>query len=300
MKKENLLKDITFIQSKLSCPVCDGDLDFSSSCCKFLSCGLNFQFKEGTYFFGNVYSDIKPEIIKYNLTDKAYWTPWRKANFDFLKSILDFVPSKSEIIDVGAGVQHFSELTKNFSTVALDFYPYTNIDVCLDFTKWLPFKKNTFDIAILSNVLEHIADPNALLSNLSKVLRPGGLIIAMVPFLISIHQDPYDFYRYTEFCLIELLNKNSFKMERLVPWGNPLTVAHGFIYSAQINYQDHFARTKSIFSVANLLMFKLFKKFIYCWKKWIEFSTKCNNMDSNEKFIGKSPFGYMFCAKKNV
>jgi 2-polyprenyl-3-methyl-5-hydroxy-6-metoxy-1,4-benzoquinol methylase len=45
----------------------------------------------------------------------------------------------------------------------------------------IPFPDQRFDVALLDDVLEHVNDPPSVLNECSRVLRPGGLIIAKFP-----------------------------------------------------------------------------------------------------------------------
>jgi SAM-dependent methyltransferase len=45
----------------------------------------------------------------------------------------------------------------------------------------LPFVDETFDIVIVSEVLEHLSDDAGALQEMSRVLRPGGLLAVSVP-----------------------------------------------------------------------------------------------------------------------
>ena len=45
----------------------------------------------------------------------------------------------------------------------------------------LPFADNSFDIVICSEVLEHIGDYRSVLTEIERVLRPGGTFVASVP-----------------------------------------------------------------------------------------------------------------------
>ncbi len=45
----------------------------------------------------------------------------------------------------------------------------------------LPFADISFDAVVLLDVLEHLADPGALVRELGRVLRPGGAVVIMVP-----------------------------------------------------------------------------------------------------------------------
>jgi SAM-dependent methyltransferase len=54
-----------------------------------------------------------------------------------------------------------------------------------------------YDLVIVEQVLEHLADPARAVEQLRLRLKPGGLLIATTPFLIRIHGYPHDFQRWT-------------------------------------------------------------------------------------------------------
>ena len=56
----------------------------------------------------------------------------------------------------------------------------------------LPFKDNTFDIAIMDAVLEHIPDVGKAFSEVSRVLKPGGLFIGYAAFMECFHEISYN------------------------------------------------------------------------------------------------------------
>lgn len=94
-----------------------------------------------------------------------------------------------------------------------------------------------FDTIILSDVLEHIAEPQQLLQELNKLLNPGGKIIIMVPFLYRLHEVPHDYYRYTEHALNHLLQKANFTVKEMESYGGIVDVLFdllnkGFFYTA--------------------------------------------------------------------
>ena len=61
----------------------------------------------------------------------------------------------------------------------------------------LPFRDASFATVLLLDVLEHVPDPESALAEVARVLAPGGRLLLTVPFLYPIHDDPYDFQRYT-------------------------------------------------------------------------------------------------------
>jgi len=45
----------------------------------------------------------------------------------------------------------------------------------------LPFEDGSFDVVVMGEVLEHLADPVAAVANVRRVLRPGGRFVGSVP-----------------------------------------------------------------------------------------------------------------------
>ncbi len=62
----------------------------------------------------------------------------------------------------------------------------------------IPFAEGVFDGVIVQAVLEHVLDPNLVVEEIWRVLKPDGLVYAETPFLQQVHEGPYDFTRFTE------------------------------------------------------------------------------------------------------
>ena len=76
-----------------------------------------------------------------------------------------------------------------------------HVDIECDLTEFLPFDDDQFDTIILSDVLEHIPQPERLWSEIARILSKEGKLLMNVPFIYWIHEEPHDYYRYTEFAL---------------------------------------------------------------------------------------------------
>ena len=76
-----------------------------------------------------------------------------------------------------------------------------HVDREVDLAGVLPFADASFDTVILSDVLEHVPSPSRLMSEIARLLAPGGHLLLNVPFLYGIHEAPNDYGRYTEFAL---------------------------------------------------------------------------------------------------
>jgi len=61
----------------------------------------------------------------------------------------------------------------------------------------LPFAAASFDTVLNVQVLEHTPEPQRLLNEMARVLRPGGTLILCAPFSFRLHEEPHDYFRYT-------------------------------------------------------------------------------------------------------
>lgn len=61
----------------------------------------------------------------------------------------------------------------------------------------LPFQDEVYDGVIIQAVLEHVLDPYSCVSELYRVLKPGGIVYAETPFIQQVHEGRYDFTRFT-------------------------------------------------------------------------------------------------------
>src|SRR5580704_17731843 len=58
-----------------------------------------------------------------------------------------------------------------------------HVDLCADLTCPLPFADSCFDTVLLSDVLEHIPNPEMVMTEIARVLCPAGNVVLGVPFL---------------------------------------------------------------------------------------------------------------------
>ncbi|MBS0461884.1 MAG: class I SAM-dependent methyltransferase, partial [Proteobacteria bacterium] len=83
----------------------------------------------------------------------------------------------------------------DYPTTAQGIYG-TRPDVFADGAR-LPFVDDSFDSVLLLEVLEHVAQPGAVLTEIRRVLKPGGVLLPSMPFLYPLHDAPHDYQRYT-------------------------------------------------------------------------------------------------------
>jgi 2-polyprenyl-3-methyl-5-hydroxy-6-metoxy-1,4-benzoquinol methylase len=61
--------------------------------------------------------------------------------------------------------------------------------------------RGEFDVILCLNVLEHVYDYQTALDRIHMALRPGGMMILQVPAFFPLHDEPHDFWRFTEHAL---------------------------------------------------------------------------------------------------
>jgi SAM-dependent methyltransferase len=91
-----------------------------------------------------------------------------------------------------------------------------------------------YDTILCSEVLEHVPRPDDTLSELHRVLRPEGNLILSVPFLSRLHEEPYDYFRFTEHGLKTLLARHGFTVRRLLVTGGPFSFVGHQVSSAVV------------------------------------------------------------------
>jgi ubiquinone/menaquinone biosynthesis C-methylase UbiE len=133
--------------------------------------------------------------------------------------------AKGKLADLGCGNVPFYGLYKNLvsENICVDWansaHSNEYLDIECNLNEALPFKDSMFDTIIISEVLEHVANPEMLWYEMSRVLKSGGVIILSVPFLYKIHEAPFDYFRYTEFALRNFAIKNKLQVLELKPFG---------------------------------------------------------------------------------
>ena len=81
----------------------------------------------------------------------------------------------------------------------------------------LPLRRKCMDGVMIFEVLEHVPDPGAALSEIARVVRPGGMLLLSVPFLYPIHNAPFDFHRFTRHALLRALQEHGFTVQLIEP-----------------------------------------------------------------------------------
>jgi SAM-dependent methyltransferase len=199
-----------------ACPVCRAPLATVAGSLHCAGCGADFPFVHGVpvllnepnsvfriadYLGGQGYEGASGYAGSADHTTglrRAYRrfatrlseAPVPGVNFDPLEIIQAQKPD-AEILVIGSGER---ELKGNvtYTDVALA----KNI-ACICDAHDLPFPDASFDAVFAEAVLEHVCDPQRVVAEITRVLKPDGFVYAVTPFLQPVHMGAYDFTRFT-------------------------------------------------------------------------------------------------------
>jgi len=150
-----------------------------------------------------------------------------------MKTIHDFVAGdvppfvKGKMLDVGGGWGRWKNELERYAE------SYTIADLPEEDARALSFRDASFDTVVCFEVLEHVDDTRKVISEMYRVLKPGGFAIATAPFTYPEHANPGDYYRFTPQGFRFLFEQAGFTVREVRSIGNIWTVL-GVILKAKM------------------------------------------------------------------
>jgi ubiquinone/menaquinone biosynthesis C-methylase UbiE len=148
--------------------------------------GSNLSKVEYEYDFGNTFLDIVKEYANLSIFDNK------------------------DVLDVGCGwggkMIYYAEHTKLKTITGFDlpgYLPESSAEFALKknarncffetgYAEKMAYEEEQFDLIIMEDVLEHVAEPEKVLSECYRVLKPKGIIFAKFPSFKSMHAHHLD------------------------------------------------------------------------------------------------------------
>jgi len=195
-----------------------------------------------------------------------------------LKRFVEDFPEGSIIVDLGAGRMKTSD-----RVLSIDIYRAPGVDLLGDIEA-MPFKTNSIDGIIARGVLEHVVDVDRVVSEIYRVLKPGGKVYSSIPFMQGYHPSPGDYRRFT-IDGIQQLFKNFERVDCSITRGT----ASSFVWIAREFFSE-------VFSFNNITLYKMLK-ILFGWLlqpvkhlDWLtERHPKSHIIASSFTFIGEKP-----------
>jgi SAM-dependent methyltransferase len=154
--------------------------------------------------------------------------PWERESIAaFVQAVARAVPPGARVLDVGAGDAPYRELFSHadYRTTEWSESPHEGA-IRTDLVgpaEALPLEDAVADVVLLTQVLEHVPRPRAVLTELRRVLKPGGWLHLTAPLVWEVHEAPYDFFRYTGYGLQAMLEDVGFVHVEVAPRNGSLT-----------------------------------------------------------------------------
>lgn len=131
--------------------------------------------------------------------------------------------ARGAVLDAGCGSMPYRRLIEGYagSYDGLDIEARTpGVRFICSVTDMAPVPDGSYDTVVCSEVLEHVVAPGAALSEIARVLKPGGRLVLTVPFLGRLHEEPHDYFRFTKHGLAALIEDTQLTMESIEPTGS--------------------------------------------------------------------------------
>lgn len=83
----------------------------------------------------------------------------------------------------------------------------------------IPLENNNFDTILSTQVIEHVEDHQGLVNEAFRLLKPDGYFILSGPMYWNLHEEPYDFFRFTKHGFKYILEKAGFEVCEIISNG---------------------------------------------------------------------------------
>lgn len=193
----------------------------------------------------------------------------RKGLYGNIAALAKNITGKT--LDVGCGQKPYKDLFNSSEYIGLEIdseenRKSKNADFFYDGTRF-PFLDAEYDSMVLNEVFEHVFNPDEFLCEVSRVIKPGGLLLLTVPFVWDEHEQPYDYARYSSFGIKYLLEKHGFLIVEQRKSINDIRVIfqmlNVFIYKKTVGNNGYFnlfimLTLMAPFNIIGALLAKLF------------------------------------------
>jgi SAM-dependent methyltransferase len=82
-----------------------------------------------------------------------------------------------------------------------------------------PFRDGSFDTVLGLSMLTYLPEPVRMIEEAHRVLRPGGMLLLEFTQMVPLHDEPWDFFRFTRYGAEHLLRRAGFEPVEYLPIG---------------------------------------------------------------------------------
>ena len=160
---------------------------------------------------------LRPRTLTYYTVRTTILEAVRRETASFHGTVLDlgcgFMPYR-RVVESNPAVRRYVGLDLEQPT----YYAGVEPDMKWDGVR-IPADDGSFDCVMATEFLEHYPEPEKVLTEVRRVLKPSGRFFATVPFIWNLHELPYDEYRFTPISLERCLKTAGFSEIVISPLG---------------------------------------------------------------------------------
>ncbi len=222
---------------------CGSDLDFELNRCD--TCGTIFTWvNDEAIVFDEVYSpdEVKPKPFTFSEKQLKKDGNWRLQNFKLAAEWIASTDPSETVLDLGSGRLINSEILKNYEVIYVDGARFDGVNLICDFSSRIPLRSESISTILCSNVFEHLPEPQTCMNEIERILKPGGRCLILVPFIIKLHSEPFDFHRYTKYAIARYCRQAGFVDVKIQEVGGNSNIL-GTVLKIAISESDHPIKT---------------------------------------------------------
>jgi SAM-dependent methyltransferase len=126
-----------------------------------------------------------------------------------IKRVAPYV--RGRVLDVGAGeVDRYSHYFSFDTCTRMDVRHAKSVDI-VGSADAIPLSSESMDSVICTQVFEHLSNPVKAAQEIYRVLAPGGVAIVTVPQTNELHEEPFDYFRYTRYGIKHIFESAGFE-----------------------------------------------------------------------------------------
>jgi hypothetical protein len=155
-------------------------------------------------------TDGRCVIGRDGLTNAAVGDPYYQSWENFITA-LSRIPA-GHVLEIGSrarsAITRRHRIPSHLSYVGVDILPGPNVDVLADahyLTRFFPEQR--FAAIFSTSVFEHLAMPWKVVLEMNRVLVPGGLVYTATHQTWPLHEEPWDFWRFSRYSWKTIFNE---------------------------------------------------------------------------------------------
>lgn len=210
------------------------------------------------------------------------------------------------LLDLGCGARPYLKVYEPYfeKTLGADlpdtYFEHYRVDIFCTATD-IPLENESVDVLFCSEVLHDISQPEVMMKEVNRIIKPNGKIILSAPFVTPICDGIYDHYRYTKYGLEFLFKQQNFTNIKITEVGNLFAVIIQLAIKPQLRVWNRIAkllRLRIIYSVWNpfIFLFVFLPQAIYIL--FYKLSKKIKFLDKIGRMYSYCSIGHVVYAEK--